>query len=219
MSRNVEYDSAGRRHVVLWKAQGCTPADSHKNSIERNAMRSVELEKKAERHEELYGPLGGAAPAGDTGLPQALRKAEELQKSDPDMSSAEAFRRTMRDPAVAAQYEREFGSVTPLAKDESAGLVKATALARTIEQRDGVSSAEAMRRAMRDPTVAAEYARETGHTEHVERLAKTEKARDLDEAAVGARAAELEREGKPWREAWGQAITEAGYGGGARAAA
>jgi hypothetical protein len=55
-----------------------------------------------------YGRSGGrpAAPSAP-GLPEAMQKAEELQKSDPNMSSAEAFRRAMRDPAVAAQYEKE----------------------------------------------------------------------------------------------------------------
>ncbi len=55
-----------------------------------------------------YGRSGGrpAAPSAP-GLPEALKKAEDLQKSDPSMSSAEAFRRAMRDPAVAAQYEKE----------------------------------------------------------------------------------------------------------------
>jgi uncharacterized membrane protein YqiK len=55
-----------------------------------------------------YGRSGGrpAAPSAP-GLPEAMKKAEELQKGDPNMSSAEAFRRAMRDPAVAAEYEKE----------------------------------------------------------------------------------------------------------------
>lgn len=59
-----------------------------------------------------YGRSGGrpAAPSAP-GLPEAMQKAEELQKSDPNMSSAEAFRRAMRDPAVAAQYEKERAGV------------------------------------------------------------------------------------------------------------
>jgi hypothetical protein len=59
-----------------------------------------------------YGRSGQrvASPSGP-GLPEALSKAEELQKSDPNMSSAEAFRRAMRDPAVAAQYEKERAGV------------------------------------------------------------------------------------------------------------
>jgi hypothetical protein len=59
-----------------------------------------------------YGRSGGrpAAPSAP-GLPDAMQKAEELQKSDPNMSSAEAFRRAMRDPAVAAQYEKERAGV------------------------------------------------------------------------------------------------------------
>ena len=59
-----------------------------------------------------YGRSGQrAAPPSTPGLPEAMAKAEELQKSDPSMSSAEAFRRAMRDPAVAAQYEKERAGV------------------------------------------------------------------------------------------------------------
>lgn len=59
-----------------------------------------------------YGRSGQrvTSPSGP-GLPEAMQKAEELQKSDPNMSSAEAFRRAMRDPAVAAQYEKERAGV------------------------------------------------------------------------------------------------------------
>ena len=59
-----------------------------------------------------YGRSGGRPRAPSApGLPEAMKKAEELQKSDPNMSSAEAFRRAMRDPAVAAQYEKERAGV------------------------------------------------------------------------------------------------------------
>lgn len=59
-----------------------------------------------------YGRSGDRPPAPSApGLPEAMKKAEELQKSDPNMSSAEAFRRAMRDPAVAAQYEKERAGV------------------------------------------------------------------------------------------------------------
>ena len=59
-----------------------------------------------------YGRSGQrSAPPSTPGLPEAMAKAEELQKSDPNMSSAEAFRRAMRDPAVAAQYEKERAGV------------------------------------------------------------------------------------------------------------
>lgn len=58
-----------------------------------------------------YGTGGPGAPASAPGLPEALSKAEELQKADPSMSSAEAMRRAMRDPAVAAAYEKERASV------------------------------------------------------------------------------------------------------------
>ncbi len=52
-----------------------------------------------------YGRSGGRAPAPSApGLPEAMKKAEEIQKSDPSVSSAEAFRRAMRDPAVMAEY-------------------------------------------------------------------------------------------------------------------
>jgi hypothetical protein len=59
-----------------------------------------------------YGRSGQrvTSPSGP-GLPEAMKKAEELQKSDPNMSSAEAFRKAMRDPAVAAQYEKERAGV------------------------------------------------------------------------------------------------------------
>jgi hypothetical protein len=59
-----------------------------------------------------YGRSGGrpAAPAAP-GLPEAMKKAEELEKADPSMSSAEAMRRAMRDPAIAAQYEKERAGV------------------------------------------------------------------------------------------------------------
>jgi len=36
--------------------------------------------------------------------PSPMKKAEELQKSDPGLSSAEAFRQAMRDPAVVSEY-------------------------------------------------------------------------------------------------------------------
>jgi hypothetical protein len=228
----VEVLPDGTRRVTLWKRDGIDmdcyasaddrPADSHKNSIERaNDMQSVQLQKKVEEHERRFGPLGaaqGAEPAV-SGLVKAEEVAQSLQKSDPRMSSAEAFRQAMRTPAVRDSYAREHGPAAGLAKDEGTGLAKATALAQTIQQRDGCSAAEAMRRSMRDPTVAAEYARETGHTERVRTLAKAEQVKALDEAAVEDRAGELEREGKSWREAWAQAIAEAGHGGGARAAA
>lgn len=227
----VEVLPDGTRRVTLWKRDGIDPdryataddkpADSHKNSIERNAMRSVELEKKAERHEELYGPLGGAAPGDDTdGLPQALSKAEELQKSDPNMSNAEAFRRALLDPAIRARYEQEFGPVTQLAKGESAALSRAQGLAQSLQKSDPrMSSAEAFRQAMRTPAIRDAYDRETGHAERVGMLAKSEEARALDEDAVSQRAEQLERGGMSWRAAWAQAITESGHGGGARAAA
>jgi hypothetical protein len=182
-------------------------------------MRSAELQKMAEAHERRFGPLGGAAPGDDTdGLPQALSKAEELQKSDPNMSGAEAMRRAMRDPAILAQYEKERGRAQ-VAPPAVVGLVKCEAVAEAIQKREGVSSAEAMRRAMKDPAIRDSYARETGHAERVGTLAKSEKARALDEEAVGKRAEQLELGGMTWRSAWAQAITEAGFGGGSAAAA
>lgn len=59
-----------------------------------------------------YGRSGERAKApAAPGLPEAMKKAEELQKSDPSMSSAEAFRQAMRDPAVAAEYQKERAGV------------------------------------------------------------------------------------------------------------
>src|ERR1700676_2436174 len=52
-----------------------------------------------------------AAPPSTPGLPEAMAKGEEMQKAAPRMSSAEAFRRAMRAPAVAAQYEKERAGV------------------------------------------------------------------------------------------------------------
>lgn len=59
-----------------------------------------------------YGRSGQrAVPPSAPGLPEALKKAEEIQKADPSVSSAEAFRRAMRDPAMAAEYGKERAGV------------------------------------------------------------------------------------------------------------
>lgn len=48
------------------------------------------------------------------GLTSALSKAERLQKSDTSLSSAQAFRESMRDPEVLAAYYRESGTQPPV---------------------------------------------------------------------------------------------------------
>lgn len=59
-----------------------------------------------------YGRSGERAKApAAPGLPDAMKKAEELQKADSSLSAAEAFRQAMRDPAVAAEYQKERAGV------------------------------------------------------------------------------------------------------------
>jgi len=227
----IEHLPDGSRRVTLWKRDGVdmdrypsadTRADSHShtNPDGRNTMSAVvDLEKKAARHEARFGPLGKSTPPSVSGLPQALTKAEELQKADSNLSSAEAFRRTMKDPAIAAQYERERGGAQGAAPS-AVGLAKAERVAEELQKSDpAMSSAEAFRQAMRTPAIRDAYDRETGFSERVRTIAKTEKVKALDEASVERRAEQLEGEGLPWRVAWSQAITESGHGGGARAAA
>jgi hypothetical protein len=136
-----------------------------KNSIERTIdMQSVQLQKKVEEHERRFGPLGGAAPSAVAdGLPQALTKADELQEAHPNMSSAEAFRRIMRDPAVAAQYEKERGRAQGAAP-AVVGLSKCEAVAEGLCKSDPrMSAAEGFRQAMGTPAIRDAYARETGY--------------------------------------------------------
>jgi hypothetical protein len=181
-------------------------------------MQSIQLQKMAEEHERRFGPLGAATANGRIGGESAmLSKCDEIQKSDPSMSSAEAMRRAMKDPTIRASYEREFDRAQGAAP-AVVGLAKAEAVAQAIQKREGVSSAEAFRQALQTPAVRASYERETGYVGPGV-FAKAEADRGLDEQAVEKRAEQLEREGQPWREAWAQAIREAGFGGGARAAA
>jgi hypothetical protein len=65
------------------------------------------------------------AASQSDGQRSALAKAEAIKKFDPSLSSAEAFRQAMRDPAVAAAYRREMGHAEPVALTGPAGLVKA----------------------------------------------------------------------------------------------
>ena len=101
----------------------------------------------------------------------ALAKAEDLLKADPTLGGVAALKEALKDPELIKQYLAQSGTtatVTPahaagFAKAESAvGLSKAEQLAESIQKREGVSAAEAFRRAMRDPGVASEYARERG---------------------------------------------------------
>lgn len=226
----VEVLPDGRRRVTLWKRAGIDmdryasaddkPADSHKNSSERtNAMRSAELQKMAEAHERRFGPLGAATANGRIGGESAmLLKCDEIQKSDPSMSSAEAMRRAMKDPTIRASYEREFDRAQGAAP-AVVGLSKCEAVAAELcKSNPRMSAAEGFRQAMGTPAIRDAYARETGYV-GPGAFAKAEADRGLDEQAVEKRAEQLEREGQPWREAWAQAIREAGFGGGARAAA
>jgi hypothetical protein len=57
----------------------------------------------------VFGEVGrgGQPPRSSAGLPEILSKAEELQKADSSLSSAEAMRRAAKDPAIQAAYARE----------------------------------------------------------------------------------------------------------------
>lgn len=50
---------------------------------------------------------GGPIPPESGGVSSVLAKAEELEKADPSLSPADAFRRAAKDPAVQSQYARE----------------------------------------------------------------------------------------------------------------
>ena len=115
-------------------------------------------------------------PDATDGERAMLVKAEALQKSDSTLSSLEALKAAMRaDPSA---YFAQSGTARPAHAAPLSGVVNApkrdvkvtpteglsaaTDLAREIQQREGVSAAEAMRRAMRDPAIAADYAAERG---------------------------------------------------------
>ncbi len=203
-----------QRRVVIWKSQD----ESHDERVNMKSAEVVELEKQHAAHERRFGPLGGAAPGDDTdGLPQVLAKAEEWQRADPRMSDAEAFRRAALDPAVQAEYARERGGAQ-VAPPAAVGLAKAEKVAEQLRRdRPALTSAEAFRQAAATPAIRDAYASERAQLAGP--LVKADRANERDEAALERRVAELEAENVPWRAAWSQALSEAGLGGGARAAA
>ncbi len=107
------------------------------------------------------------AASQSDGQRSALAKAEAIKKFDPSLSSAEAFRRAMRDPAVAAAYRREMGYAEPVALTGPAGLVKGENAdsqsdldavgrrANLLEKSEGLSPTQAYRQAVREMGVAA----------------------------------------------------------------
>ena len=84
--------------------------DEYDEFYREQSAANEQLKKGAVEAE--YGRSGGRVTGPSSpSLPEAVIKAEELQKSDPSLSSAEAFRRAMRDPAVVAQYQKERAGV------------------------------------------------------------------------------------------------------------
>lgn len=97
------------------------------------------------------------ADAKRAGLTSALSKAEELEKADPNLSSAEAFRQTMLDPSVQAEYYRESGTRAAPAPRQ---LTKAEQDRESVERAadylvksEGLGAAEAYARALRESGV------------------------------------------------------------------
>ncbi len=91
------------------------------------------------------------------GLSSALNKAEALQKYDPELSSAEAFRQAMLDPAVQDEYYRESRTLPPPAPRQ---LSKAEQDRESVERAadylvksEGLRPAEAYARALRESGV------------------------------------------------------------------
>ncbi len=91
------------------------------------------------------------------GLATALSKAEAFQEHHPELSSAEAFRQTMLDPAVQDEYFRESGTRAAPAPRQ---LTKAEKDCESVEhaadylvKSEGLGAAEAYARALRESGV------------------------------------------------------------------
>ncbi len=140
--------------------------------LERHERARAALHREYRGLDEQRG-LHEAAQArrAESGAPVA--EAAALRKSDSSLSPLEALKAAMlADPDA---YFAQSGTARPapaagvvnapareVKQTPTEGLDKATDLARAIQQREGVSSAEAFRRAMRDPAIAAQYAAERG---------------------------------------------------------
>lgn len=91
-----------------------------------------------------------------------LTKCEAIAKSEPDLSSAEAFRRSLRDPEVQRAYFEQSGTQPPpaparapdaLAKAESRQVANVEQLARHLEQTEHLSPTLAFAKAIREAGV------------------------------------------------------------------
>lgn len=103
LPRLGEPETVGKRLKTL--SETLEKADYDKYLEEQKAING-QLEKAASKLFGEYG-RGGQPPASSNGMPDILAKAEELEKADPNLSSADAFRRAAQDPTVQAQYARE----------------------------------------------------------------------------------------------------------------
>ena len=105
------------------EASGEDPAQLAKNraikrELETELFHLHHPEQAAARDEGLLNKA--ETPAG---LTTALSKAETLQEYDPELSSAEAFRRAAQDPEVQKAYLVENGITAPV-RPKPAGLAK-----------------------------------------------------------------------------------------------
>ncbi len=148
-------------------------ADPHHSpaALARHKKARLALERELEH---IYHPEAATErearharqQAGTSDGEQAvLAKAEHIRKSDPSMSSAEAFRQAMRDPEILAAYYRESGTQPPPASTRPA-LAKADAgpsqsdvdavgaRADELVKSEGLSASKAYARALAESGVA-----------------------------------------------------------------
>jgi hypothetical protein len=156
LSSALEEIAAGERRMLADRNH-CSPAQLAKHKevrreLENELFHLHHPEQAAAREQKKR--VEEEADATRLGLTSALSKAEALQKFDPNMSSAEAFRQAMRDPAVQDEYYREIRTRPASAPRH---LTKAESDCESVEhaaeylvKAQGLGAAEAYARALRE---------------------------------------------------------------------
>lgn len=111
----------------------------------------------------MEGAAREALPDDEDGRAM-LQKCEAIRKAEPDVSSAEAFRQSLRDPAISAAYYAQSGTKPPtrapargvLEKAERNQLASVEQLAAHLERAERLRPTAAYAKALRDCGIGAE---------------------------------------------------------------